>query len=64
MARQYQLTAKEQQIIGMYAYGRSAPFIAEELVVSVNTVKSHLANAYQKIGVHSRQELISLLAEF
>ncbi|OUO88001.1 hypothetical protein B5F40_13125 [Gordonibacter sp. An230] len=64
MAQRYQLTAKEQQIVGMYAYGRSAPYIAEELVVSVNTVKSHLANAYQKIGVHSRQELISLLSEY
>ena len=63
IAAQYGLTAKEQQVVGLYAIGRSAPYIAEELIVSVNTVKSHLANAYQKMGIHSRQELISLVSE-
>ena len=39
----------------------SLPFIAEQLVLSESTVKSHLAHSYAKTGVHSRQELISLL---
>lgn len=61
ISERYGLTAKEREIIILYASGRSAPFIAEELALSVNTVKTHVANAYCKMGIHSRQELISLI---
>ncbi|WP_417755045.1 helix-turn-helix transcriptional regulator [Slackia isoflavoniconvertens] len=43
--------------------GRSCPFIAEKLVLSENTIRSYLQKVYSKCGVHSRQELISLVEE-
>ena len=61
LASEYGLTPREVEIAMLYTQGRSAPFIAEQLVLSESTVKSHLAHSYAKTGVHSRQELISLL---
>ena len=36
---------------------------AERLFVSRDTVKKHLANVYAKLGVHSKQELQSLIED-
>ena len=58
-SERFGLTAREEEVLGLYAQGRSAPFIAEQFGISQNTVKSHLSNIYAKMGVHSRQELIS-----
>ena len=55
------LTARERDVFNLYIVGRSAPYIAEKLVISESTVKSHLQHIYTKCGVHSRQELISLV---
>lgn len=57
------LTQREAEVLLLFAQGRSAPFIAEKLMVSLSTVKSHIAHAYAKCGVHSRQELISLIEQ-
>lgn len=45
------------------ARGRSAAFIADELVCSPATVRTHMKNIYAKLGVHSKQELIDLFAD-
>lgn len=57
------LTLREQDVFELAATGRSVPFIAEKLVLSENTVKSYLQKVYAKCGVHSRQELISLVED-
>jgi hypothetical protein len=41
------------------ARGMSNRRIAKALVLSEETVKRHLFNAYQKIGVHSRSEAVA-----
>lgn len=56
------LTAREQEVLILWAHGRSSPYIQETLVISANTVASHTKHIYQKIGVHSRQELLDELA--
>lgn len=61
LAQAYGLSARETQIVSLFSQGRSAARIAEELILSENTVKTHLQNAYSKTGVHSKQELIDLL---
>lgn len=56
-----QLTAREQEVLSLLAEGRSAPFIAEYLSIERSTAKTHIARIYAKLGVHTRQELISLV---
>ena len=41
--------------------GRSRASIAEELVVSQNTIKTHMTHIYRKCGVGSREELVKLV---
>ena len=55
------LTPRETEILVLLAHGRNAAFLQEKLVLSRNTVKTHVANIYAKLGVHSQQELIDLV---
>lgn len=48
------LTARETEVLTLAAQGLGGPAIAEALSLSGATVKTHLANAYAKIGVSSR----------
>lgn len=57
------LTKRQTEIFGYLAKGRNAPYIGEELVVSYHTVKAHIYRIYQKLDVHSQQELIDLVEE-
>ena len=61
LARKGGLTGRETEILAMLARGRSAPFIAQELVISPNTVKTHVKHIYAKLGAHSQQEIIDLV---
>lgn len=55
------LSAREVEVMRMICKGRSKRYIAEQLMVSENTVKFHARLVYQKLDVHSRQELMSLV---
>lgn len=60
MAKAAGLTKREAEVFGYLANGRNVPFIQEKLTVSHNTVRTHVKHIYQKLDVHSQQELISL----
>ena len=51
-----QLSEREREILGLVAAGLSNQQIADDLGVSVNTVKVHLRNVFGKIGATSRTE--------
>jgi DNA-binding NarL/FixJ family response regulator len=50
------LSAREWEVLGLAAQGMTNPQIAESLSVSDNTVKFHLQNIFQKLGVSNRTE--------
>jgi PAS domain S-box-containing protein len=50
------LTAREAEILGLLSEGLSAPQMAKRLSVSHRTVESHLANAYRKLGVRTKDD--------
>ena len=51
------LTDREREVAALVARGLTNPQIALELVVSARTVETHVANAMQKLGLHTRTEL-------
>ena len=51
------------QVFGLLARGRSIPYIRDELVISRETAATHAKHIYAKLDVHSRQELIDLVAK-
>lgn len=55
------LTARETEILGYLALGRSLPYISSELYISNGTARTHARNIYKKLNVHSRQELLDAL---
>ena len=52
------LTKREMEVLLLAAQGSSNRQIASSLNLSEKTVKRHLANAYEKMGVHSRVEAV------
>lgn len=57
------LTAREEEVLRAAARGRSNPEIAEELFISLGTVKSHLSVLQDKIGARNRVELAAFAWE-
>lgn len=60
LSRRYGLSPREREILGYLLAGRSRPYIRDELVLSLNTVNTHVRNIYAKMEVHSQQELLTL----
>ena len=54
------LSERETEVVVLAARGLPNARIAEELGISEATVKRHLANVYQKIGVRSRSEAVRM----
>ncbi|MEG1561956.1 MAG: helix-turn-helix transcriptional regulator [Raoultibacter sp.] len=63
LAKQASLTRREEEIFSYLARGRSAKYIAEQLVISENTVWAHIKNIYAKLGIHTKQELMNKVDE-
>lgn len=61
IARQYRLSPREIEVFFLLAKGRNRAHIKEELVISDETVKSHIKSIYRKIDVHSQQLLIDMI---
>ena len=57
----YGLSSRETEVMELIARGHSVAVIAEKLVISENTVRTHSKHIYTKLDIHSRQELLELL---
>jgi len=55
-----ELTERERDVLALVAQGLSNAAIAERLVVSVHTVRNHIASLSAKLGAHSKLEALSI----
>lgn len=53
------LSVREREVLALLARGLSNKELARELSVSENTVKTHLANLYAKLGARRRTEALA-----
>ena len=58
------LTNRELEILTLIAAGQKNKEIAEQLVISLNTVLYHTKNIYSKLGVNKRTLAIAKAKEF
>lgn len=59
ISKKFGLSKREGEVLLLLARGRDTPYIAEELYISKNTVRTHTKNIFVKTDVHSKQELMS-----
>jgi len=58
-----ELTPREFEILQLIATGMSNKAIQEHLMLSKNTVRTHIKNLYSKLGVHSRTQAVQQARE-
>lgn len=61
LAEIHRLTVREREVLGHLYMGKTNPEIAAELYISVNTVKKHIKNIYDKMGINSRMEVVHVV---
>lgn len=60
----FRLSNREAEVMELLVRGNTVAHIAEELVVSENTIRTHSKRIYAKLAIHKRQELIDLVTIF
>jgi DNA-binding NarL/FixJ family response regulator len=55
----YQLTPHETRILSLLVEGHNYKTAADELSVSINTIRFHMRSIYEKLQVHSKSEAVS-----
>lgn len=61
ISEEYGLTSRERDIVLLLGRGHSYAYVAGELGVSENTVRTHVRNMYRKLGIQSREELLEVV---
>lgn len=57
------LSERESEVLYEFLQGRSSSYIADQFLISEHTVKTHIRRGYEKLDIHNRQELISLVQD-
>ena len=52
------LSERELEVLRLLGTGLNGPEIARELVVSLNTMRTHTKNIYSKLGVNTRRAAV------
>lgn len=61
LAEERGLTQRETEVLVLLVQGRSRSYICDALSLSDSTVKTYMSRLYRKLGIHGKQELISLI---
>lgn len=64
LAEQYGLSAREAEVMELIVRGNTIKRIAEELLVSENTVRTHSKRLYLKLDIHKKAQLRDLVDSF
>ncbi len=54
----YQLTMREREILNELSKGNSYKLIASNFQLSIDTIRTHIKNIYDKLHVHSKTEAV------
>ena len=57
------LTAREMDVLGLLARGRTSAYIQKALSISDGTARTHISHIYKKLGVKSQQALLDVVEE-
>ena len=57
-SRRPTLTGREIEVLSLVADGKTSRQIGDLLYISENTVKNHIRNILDKLGLHSRNEAV------
>lgn len=52
------LTARERDVLELMAKGLKQKQIAQQLSINMETAKTHVKNAYKKLGVHNKVDAL------
>ena len=55
----FNLSNREKEILSCLVQGMAYKMIAEECFISVDTVRTHIKNIYEKLHVHSKSEAVA-----
>lgn len=62
-AAKHGLTPREGEILLLLSSGHTSPYIASQLYISENTVRTHMRNMYRKLGIGSKEQLVQMLED-
>lgn len=63
IVKEHHISDREREILELVLQGKSNKEIKGMLFISLSTVKNHIYNIYQKLGVKSRGQLVHLILE-
>jgi DNA-binding CsgD family transcriptional regulator len=63
VSQKHQISKREKEVMDLILQGKSNQEIEEVLFISYSTVKNHIYNIYQKLGVKSRGQMIRFVFE-
>lgn len=55
----FNLSAREREVLGLLVKGKSYKMIADELCISYDTVRAHMKKIYEKLHVSSMTEAVA-----